>query len=131
MNFQMASAPSCRRAQTEIPARLDRLPWSRRHWLVVAGLGVTWLLDRLEVTLAGILKSPRTLGMSDAQVGLGAAADLLGAVGGALLFGRATDHYGRKKLFFITLAVYLTATAATAFSWGAGRYQQAFTRLPN
>jgi MFS family permease len=107
--------------ETDIPARLDRLPWSRFHTLVVAALGVTWILDGLEVTLAGTvagaLKASPVLQFSNADVGLAAAAYLAGAVLGALFFGWLTDRLGRKKLFFITLAVYLLATAATAFSW--------------
>jgi MFS family permease len=107
--------------ETDIPARLDRLPWSRFHTLVVAALGITWILDGLEVTLAGTvagaLKSSPVLQFSNAEVGFAAAAYLAGAVSGALLFGWLTDRLGRKKLFFITLAVYLTATAATALSW--------------
>ncbi len=107
--------------ETDIPARLDRLPWSRFHTLVVAALGVTWILDGLEVTLAGTvagaLKASPVLQFSNADVGLAAAAYLAGAVLGALFFGWLTDRLGRKKLFFITLAVYLAATAATAFSW--------------
>jgi MFS family permease len=107
--------------ETDIPARLDRLPWSRFHTLVVVALGITWILDGLEVTLAGTvagaLKASPVLQFSNADVGFAAAAYLAGAVLGALFFGWLTDRLGRKKLFFITLAVYLTATAATAFSW--------------
>ena len=107
--------------ETDIPARLDRLPWSRFHTLVVAALGITWILDGLEVTLAGTvagaLKASPVLQFSNADVGFAAAAYLGGAVSGALFFGWLTDRLGRKKLFFITLAVYLAATAATAFSW--------------
>ncbi len=107
--------------ETDIPARLDRLPWSRFHTLVVAALGITWILDGLEVTLAGTvagaLKASPVLQFSNADVGIAASAYLAGAVLGALFFGWLTDRLGRKKLFFITLAVYLTATAATAFSW--------------
>ena len=107
--------------ETDIPARLDRLPWSRFHTLVVAALGVTWILDGLEVTLAGTvagaLKASPMLQFSNADVGFAAAAYLAGAVSGALFFGWLTDRLGRKKLFFITLVVYLAATAATAFSW--------------
>lgn len=106
---------------TRIPARLDRLPWSLFHWHVVAALGITWILDGLEVTLAGsvagALKESPSLKFSDTDVGLSSSAYLLGAVLGALFFGWLTDRLGRKKLFFITLAVYLLATAATAFSW--------------
>ena len=107
--------------ETDIPARLDRLPWSRFHTLVIAALGITWILDGLEVTLAGsvagALKASPVLRFSNADVGLAASAYLAGAVLGALFFGWLTDRLGRKKLFFITLSVYLVATAATALSW--------------
>lgn len=107
--------------ETDIPARLDRLPWGRFQTLVVAALGITWILDGLEVTLAGTvagaLKASPVLQFSNADVGLAASAYLAGAVLGALFFGWLTDRLGRKKLFFITLTVYLLATAATAFSW--------------
>ncbi len=107
--------------ETDIPARLDRLPWGRFHSLVVAALGITWILDGLEVTLAGslagALKESPTLQFDNTDIGLAASAYLAGAVLGALFFGWLTDRLGRKKLFFITLAVYLTATAATAFTW--------------
>ena len=107
--------------ETDIPARLDRLPWGRFHTLVVAALGITWILDGLEVTLAGTvagaLKASPVLHFSNADVGLAGSAYLAGAVLGALFFGWLTDRLGRKKLFFITLTVYLLATAATAFSW--------------
>src|SRR3979411_1818151 len=109
-----------------VPARLDRLPWSRWHWLIVVALGATWILDGLEVTLAGslggILTRRETLGLSDAQVGASATFYLAGAVLGALLFGYGTDRLGRKRLFFITVAVYLTATGLTAFSWSFASY---------
>jgi MFS family permease len=107
--------------ETDIPARLDRLPWSRFHTLVVVALGITWILDGLEVTLAGTvagaLKQSPVLKFSNADVGLAGSAYLAGAVLGAIFFGWLTDRLGRKKLFFITLVVYLVATAATAFSW--------------
>jgi len=107
--------------ETDIPARLDRLPWSRFHTLVVVALGITWILDGLEVTLAGTvagaLKTSPVLQFSNADVGLAGSAYLAGAVLGALFFGWLTDRLGRKTLFFITLTVYLLATAATAFSW--------------
>jgi MFS family permease len=109
---------------THIPARLDRLPFSRWHWFIVTGLGITWVLDGLEVTLAGtiggVIKS--SLHMSDSQVGDSATFYLIGAVLGALFFGWLTDRLGRKKLFMVTLAVYLLATAATAFSWNFASY---------
>lgn len=112
--------------QSLVPARLDRLPWSRWHWLIVLALGATWILDGLEVTLAGslggILTHRETLGLTDAQVGASATFYLAGAVIGALLFGYGTDRLGRKKLFFITVAVYLAATALTAFSWSFASY---------
>ena len=107
--------------ETDIPARLDRLPWSRFHTLVVVALGITWILDGLEVTLAGAvsgaLKESPSLRFSNTEIGLAASAYLTGAVLGAIFFGWLTDRLGRKKLFFITLVVYLVATAATAFSW--------------
>jgi MFS family permease len=116
-----ASAPSGAIITTDIPARLDRLRWGRFHTLVVVALGITWILDGLEVTLAGAIapalkESPR-LHFSNAEVGLVSSAYLLGAVVGALFFGWLTDRLGRKRLFFITLALYLVATAATALSW--------------
>jgi MFS family permease len=107
--------------ETDTPARLDRLPWGRFHTLVVVALGVTWILDGLEVTLAGALsgalKDSPVLRFSNADVGVAASAYLAGAVIGAIFFGWLTDRLGRKKLFFITVAVYLVATAATALSW--------------
>jgi MFS family permease len=109
------------RTSTDVPARLDRLPWSAFHRLVVVALGITWILDGLEVTLAGsvaaaLQTSPR-LHLTAEQVGLTGSAYLAGAVLGALYFGHLTDRLGRKKLFNVTLGVYLLATAATAFSW--------------
>jgi MFS family permease len=107
--------------ETDIPARLDRLPWGRFHTLVVAALGVTWILDGLEVTLAGslagALKDSPVLRFTNTDVGLASSAYLAGAVLGAVFFGWLTDRLGRKKLFFVTLTVYLLATAATAASW--------------
>jgi MFS family permease len=112
--------------ESDIPARLDRLPWGRFHALVVAALGVTWILDGLEVTLAGslagALKESPSLHFSNADIGLAASAYLAGAVIGAIFFGWLTDRLGRKKLFFITLTVYLLATAATATSWNVASF---------
>ncbi|WP_073135675.1 MFS transporter [Muricoccus roseus] len=106
---------------TDVPNRLDRLPWSRFHWLVVIALGVTWVLDGLEVTLvgslAGAIKDSPRLRLTETEVGLTASAYLLGAVFGALFFGWLTDRLGRKKLFTLTVLVYLVATIATGFSW--------------
>jgi MFS family permease len=112
--------------ESYVPARLDRLPWSSWHWLIVMSLGATWILDGIEVTLAGalggILTRPETLGLTAARVGGSATCYLAGAVVGALLFGYGTDRFGRKKLFFITVAVYLIGTALTAFSWNFWSY---------
>jgi MFS family permease len=107
--------------ETDIPARLDRLPWSRFHTLIVVALGITWVLDGLEVTIAGsivgALEESPVLHFTPTQVGLVASAYLAGAVAGALLFGYLTDRFGRRRLFMVTLGVYLAATAATALSW--------------
>lgn len=112
--------------ESYVPARLDRMPWSRWHWLIVVSLGATWILDGLEVTLAGslggILTRHETLGLTDTEVGATATCYLAGAVIGALVFGYGTDRFGRKKLFFITVAVYLIGTALSAFSWNFVSY---------
>jgi MFS family permease len=112
--------------ETSIPSRLDALTWSGFHTRVVLALGITWILDGLEVTLAGALsgalKDSSVLRFSNFDVGLANSAYLAGAVLGAIGFGWLTDRIGRRKLFFITLAVYLSATAATALSWGVGSY---------
>src|ERR1700720_1905575 len=112
--------------ESYVPARLDRMPWSRWHWLIVVSLGATWILDGLEVTLAGslggILTRHETLGLTDTEVGATATCYLAGAVIGALLFGYGADRFGRKKLFFITVAVYLIGTALSAFSWNFASY---------
>jgi MFS family permease len=112
--------------ETSIPSRLDALSWSGFHTRVVVALGITWILDGLEVTLAGALsgalKESPVLHFSNVDIGLANSAYLAGAVAGAIGFGWLTDRIGRKKLFFITLAVYLTATAATALSWNIESY---------
>lgn len=107
--------------ETDVPARLDRLPWSRFHWLVVFALGITWILDGLEVTLvgslAGAISSDKRMQLSEQEFGLTASFYLAGAVTGALFFGWLTDKLGRKKLFTITVLIYLTATIASGLSW--------------
>ncbi len=112
--------------ETDLPARLDRLPWGRFHTLVVAALGITWILDGLEVTLAGsvagALRQSPVMHLTSTDIGFASSAYLTGAVLGALLFGWLTDRLGRKKLFFITLAIYMCATAATAFSWNLASF---------
>src|SRR5438477_4282060 len=112
--------------ESYVPARLDRMPWSRWHWLIVISLGAIWILDGLEVTLAGslggILTRSETLGLTAPEVGGSATCYLAGAVVGAVLFGYGTDRFGRKKLFFITVAVYLVGTALSAFSWNFASY---------
>ncbi len=117
----MASGVETGRITTDIPARLDRLPWSRWHWLVVIGLGTVWILDGLEVTIVGSMSAALEpegtgLGLSSFDVGLAGAMYVAGACIGALFFGQLTDRFGRKKLFLITLAVYTVATVLTAFS---------------
>ncbi|MEA2367128.1 MAG: hypothetical protein QOI32_2640 [Thermoleophilaceae bacterium] len=106
--------------RTRIPARMDRLPWSSWHWLVVLGLGTVWILDGLEVTIVGAIGARLTekdaLGISNGQLGLAGTIYVLGAASGALFWGYLTDRFGRKKLFLITLGVYLLATVATAFA---------------
>jgi len=109
--------------ETNIPARLDRLPWSRWHWRILVGLGTVWILDGLEVTIVGSIAGAISakgsgINISSADVaGWAASMYVAGACFGALLFGRLTDIFGRKRLFMITLGVYLGATIATAFAW--------------
>ncbi len=117
----VASDVETGRITTDIPARLDRLPWARWHWMVVIGLGTVWILDGLEVTIVGsmseALKPQDTgLGMSSFDIGLAGAIYVAGACLGALFFGQLTDRFGRKKLFLLTLAVYTFATVLTAFA---------------
>src|SRR5262249_56731929 len=113
----MSSAPIAVHV-TDVPARLDRLRWSAFHWRVALALGIAWVLDGLEVTLAGTLGSAlRTspaLHLDDIEVGYSASAYLLGAVAGAILFGHLADRFGRKRLYTVTLLVYLVGTAGSA-----------------
>jgi MFS family permease len=106
---------------TTVPHRLDRLPWSAWHWRVLVALGITWTLDGLEVTLVGALASvlgePDTLALSPSQIGGAGSVYLAGAILGAVVFGRLTDAFGRKRLFLVTLAMYIAGTLATAFAW--------------
>ncbi len=124
-------APRDNTIQTDIPARMDRLPWSRWHWLVVIALGITWILDGLEVTIVGsvasVLTERSTLNLTDFEVGAAGTAYIVGACAGALFFGRLTDMWGRKRLFMITLGLYLISTVATALSWNFWAF--AFFRL--
>jgi len=119
------SSVSTREIRTKVPARLDRLPWSRWHWMIVIGLGTVWILDGLEVTIVGNISGQlgmpgSGLDITQAQVtGFGAAVYVAGACLGALFFGWLTDRFGRKKLFMITLGVYLLATGLTALSFTA------------
>src|SRR4051812_36985874 len=112
--------------ETRIPARMDRLPWSGWHWLVVLGLGTVWILDGLEVTIVGAIASRLSekdaLGISEYQVAVGGTFYIAGAALGALFFGYLTDRLGRKKLFLASLGLYLLATVATGFSWSAASF---------
>src|SRR5947209_4207066 len=116
-----SGVPNYASTATDIPARMDRLPWARWHWLVVISLGITWILDGLEVTIvgaiAGVLGEKSTLHLSGSQIGFAGSAYLIGAVVGALFFSYLTDRLGRKNLFMVTLLVYLGGTVLTAFSW--------------
>ncbi len=107
---------------TRVPSRLDRLPWSRFHWRVVVGLGSVWVLDGLEVTMVGNVAARLTekgsgIEISAGQIGLAASIYVVGACLGALFFGQLTDRFGRKKLFMLTLLVYILATVLTAFAF--------------
>jgi MFS family permease len=116
------TAAAARTIRTRIPARLDRLPWSRFHWRVVIGLGTVWILDGLQVTIVGAVAARLTehgsgLHVSAASIGTAGALYVAGACIGALLFGQLTDRHGRKRLFMVTLNLYLVATVATAFAF--------------
>jgi MFS family permease len=118
----MSVAAQPRTIATRIPARLDRLPWSRFHWRIIIGLGTVWILDGLQVTVVGAIAPRMTeagsgIDLSTADVGTGAAVYVAGACVGALLFGHLTDRFGRKKLFMLTLGLYVAASVATAFAF--------------
>jgi MFS family permease len=117
----VAGANSAGSIKTTVPARLDRLPWARFHLMVVVALGITWVLDGLEVTivgaLSGVLQSEHTLHLSSEQIGTVASCYVAGAVLGAIVFGWLTDRFGRRTMFYITLAIYLGGVLLTAVSW--------------
>src|SRR4051812_48406777 len=120
----MSGSPELQTVETKVPARLDRLPWSRFHWLVVIGLGTVWILDGLEVTIVGSIAARLTekdsgLALSSSQGLSAGSVYVAGACVGALFFGQLTDRFGRKKLFLVTLILYLVATVATAFAGSA------------
>src|SRR6201747_778221 len=117
-----AAARPLRTIRTDVPARLDRLPWTKFHWRVVIGLGTVWILDGLEVTIVGAIAARLTepgsgVHMTSADIGVAAALYVAGACLGALFFGQLTDRYGRKKLFMLTMALYILATVATSFAF--------------
>jgi MFS family permease len=118
-------AATLRTIETDIPARMDRLPWSRWHWMVVIGLGTVWILDGLSVTIVGAIGGRLTedgsgLELTPAQVGSAGSAYIAGACLGALYFGRLADKIGRKRLFMLTLAIFLAGSVLTAFSMSFG-----------
>ena len=127
-----AQDATLRTIETQIPARMDRLPWSRWHWMVVIGLATVWILDGLAVTIVGAIGGRLTedgsgLELSAAQVGSAGSAYIVGACLGALYFGRLADRIGRKKLFMLTLGIFLAGSVLTGFSmnyiwlsWSAG-----------
>src|SRR2546423_6759774 len=118
-----AQAGELRTIETDIPSRMDRLPWSKWHWMVVIGLGTVWILDGLSVTIIGAIGGRLTekgsgLELSATQVGSAGSAYIAGACLGALYFGRLADKIGRKRLFMLTLAIFLAGSVLTAFSMG-------------
>src|ERR687889_1993150 len=116
-----------------IPARIDRLSWAPFHTKMVMALGTAWVLDGIEITIAGavaaVLTDDATLGLSTTEVGLIATIYLLGEVFGALFFGHLSDKLGRRNLFVITLGVYLVGNALTAFTWDNSVLSLAFLYL--
>ncbi|OBG77678.1 MULTISPECIES: MFS transporter [unclassified Mycobacterium] len=118
----MSASAQMKTITTHVPARLDRLPWSRFHWRVVIGLGGVWVLDGLEVTMVGnvsarLMEKGSGITLNAAQIGVAAAIYIAGACTGALFFGHLTDRFGRRNLFILTLAIYLGSTVATAFAF--------------
>src|SRR4051812_48183043 len=114
-------APQLRTIETNIPARMDRLPWSKWHWMVIIGLGTVWILDGLAVTIVGAIGGRLTepgsgIELTEAEIGAAGPAYILGACVGALFFGKLADRIGRKKLFMLTLAIFLAGSVLTAFS---------------
>jgi MFS family permease len=114
---RMASALSRGPHASLVPARMDRLPWTRFHWTVVVGLGVSWILDGLEIQIVAAAGYQKSLGMSAAEVGLAGTVYLIGQVVGALYFGRLADRLGRRKLFILTLAIYLVGSGIAGLAW--------------
>src|SRR5689334_2949553 len=112
----MSAAVEERPVKSLIPVRMDRMPWSRFHWMVIFGLGTAWILDGLEIQLVASAGYAKTLGMSSAQVGLTSTIYLIGQVAGALIFGRLTDSLGRKRLFILTLLIYLIGSGVAGLA---------------
>src|SRR5689334_21625378 len=117
----MPTPSAIQSVETDVPFRLDRLPSSRFNMLVVVGIGITWILDGLEVTIVGslgpALQSADTLGLSSSNLGSIASAYVVGAVAGALGFGWVTDRFGRRLVFYVTLLIYLSGVLLSAFAW--------------
>ena len=113
----VADAPATKPIRSLVPARLDRLPWARFHWLIVVGLGVSWILDGLEIQIVSQAGFQADLGLSNAAVGALGSVYLIGEVVGALFFGRITDRLGRRKIFILTLAIYLIGSGLAGLSW--------------
>ena len=111
------SEATTKKVRSLVPARMDRLPWTRFHWMMVIGLGFSWILDGLEVQIVSLGGYETTLGMDAFQVGLAGTVYLIGQVAGALVFGRLADRLGRKKLFILTLAIYLGASAIAGLAF--------------
>jgi MFS family permease len=120
-------AAALRTIETDIPARMDRLPWSRWHWLVVIGLGTVWILDGLSVTIVGAIGGRLTedgsgLELNAAQVGAAGSAYIVGACVGALYFGRLADKIGRK---IIGGSFWIGTILGSLAYWGPLRFRNA------